>query len=348
MKIEIPDIAYDLKAQIQHKLDNKAKPVGSLGKLEDMALRIGQMQNSLSPKFNKPVMLVVASDHNITEEGVSPCPVEITWQQVKNFLVGGAGIGLFANLYAMDLWVADAGVNYDFESHPKLLDVKVRKGSRNFLHEPAMSKVECLQAIENGQKIVDDFHSNGTNVIGFGEMGIGNTSPATALLSVFANIPVEESVGPGAGLKPEGISHKANVLKKAIAKHGVSNDPIENLARFGGLEIATLCGAMLQAAKHQMVIVTDGFITTSALLVAQAINPKVLDYVFYSHQSQEQGHIKMIEYMKGEAILNLDLRLGEGTGAAIAYSVLKGAVAVLTDMTSFDEGDVTNTSHIKI
>lgn len=348
MNIEIPRIASQLKEQLQHTLDNKAKPVGSLGKLEEMALRIGQIQHTLTPQLNKPVMLVVASDHEVTDEGVSACPIELTWQQVKNFLQGGGGIGLFSKVYEMDLWVADAGVKYNFESHPKLFDVKVRKGSRNMLHEPAMTMDECLQAITNGQNIVDDFYDAGTNVIGFGEMGIGNTTPASALLSIFANIPVLESVGPGAGLNADGVNHKANVISQAMKKHGISDDPIENLARYGGLEIATLCGAMLQAAKHKMVIISDGFITTSALLVAHAINPAVLDYVFFSHKSQEQGHHKMIAHLNGDAILDLGLRLGEGTGAAIAYSVIKGAVAILSNMTSFDEGEVTNTSHIRI
>lgn len=348
MQFNIPDIALHLKNDIQHKLDNKAKPVGSLGRLESMALQIGMIQHSLTPVLANPVMLTVASDHKITEEGVSPCPVDITWQQVHNFLAGGGGIGLLSRVYGMDLWVADAGVDFDFKPHPKLIDVKVKKGSANFSKTHAMTKDECLQALKNGADIVDRFYKNGTNIIGFGEMGIGNTTPASALLSIFTNLPVAECVGPGAGLQPDGVLHKQKVIEQAIIKHGISTDPIENLARFGGFEIATIAGAMLQAAANQMVIITDGFITTSALLTAQAINPKVMDYAFFSHQSEEQGHKKMIDYLGGKAILELGLRLGEGTGAAVAFSVIKGAVAVLSEMTSFDEGKVTNTSHIRI
>ncbi len=348
MEISIPAIGRDLREAIQHKLDNKAKPVGSLGKLESMAMQLGMMQHSLEPRLLKPVMLTVASDHKITEEGVSPCPVEITWQQVLNFLKGDSGIGLFSSLYGMDLWVADAGVDYDFEAHPKLLDVKVEKGSRNFLHTPAMSLENCRTAMQNGRDIVDRFQADGTNVMGFGEMGIGNTSPASALMSVFTGISVEDAVGPGSGLQPEGVKHKIAVIRQAIEKHGVSDDPVENLARFGGYEIATICGAMLQAAHHQMAIITDGFITTSALLVAQAINPQVMDYVFFSHQSQEKGHQAMVKYLGGDTILDLNLRLGEGTGAALAFSILKGAAAVLTDYTSFEAGGVHNTSHIRM
>ncbi len=348
IKTDIPNIAQHLKDEIQLKLDNKAKPVGSLGKLEEIALRIGMIQHSLTPKFTKPVILTVAADHHITKEGVSPCPVEITWQQVNNFLAGGGGIGLFSKVYGMDLWVADAGVDYDFPINEKLINVKIKKGSANFLYEPAMTLTECKQAINNGKEIVNKFHEQGTNIIGFGEMGIGNTTPASALMSIFCNLTIEDCVGPGSGLSYDGVSHKANVIKQAIEKHGVSSNPVENLARYGGLEIATIAGGMLQAAENKMIIITDGFITTSALLVAQAINPKVLNYAFFSHQSKEQGHIKMIEFMNGDAILDLDLRLGEGTGATLAYSILKGAVAVLTDMTSFEESKVINTSHIRI
>ncbi len=348
IETNIPDIAHYMKDEIQLKLDNKAKPVGSLGKLENMALRIGMIQHSLSPKLAKPVMLTIASDHHITNEGVSPCPVEITWQQVNNFLTGGGGIGLFSKVYGMDLWVADAGVNYDFPPNNKLIDVKIKKGSGNFLYEPAMTNTECEQALNNGRKIVNRFFEQGTNIIGFGEMGIGNTTPASALMSIICNLPVIDCVGSGSGLSTNGVNHKANVIKQAFNKHGISTNNTENLARFGGLEIATIAGGMLQAAENKMLIITDGFITTSALLVAQAINRKVLDYAFFSHKSKEQGHIKMVDFMHGDAILDLDLRLGEGTGAALAYSIMKGAVAVLSDMTSFEESNVINTSHIRI
>jgi len=345
-RFTIPKVATHLKNEIQYKLDHKTKPIGSLGALEEWAMKIAMVQHSLTPVLNQPVVLTVAADHKITEEGVSPCPVEITWQQVHNFLKGGGGIGLFSRLYEMDLWVADAGVDYNFEPHPKLIDVKVKKGSGNFAQTHAMSLQECEQAISNGRKMVDRFHANGTNIIAFGEMGIGNTTPATALLAVFAGVSVDEVVGPGSGLNKNEVLHKANVIKRAIKKHGVSDDPIENLARFGGLEIATIAGAMLQAAVNQMCIICDGFITTSALLVAHAINPEVLHYSFFSHQSNEQGHRKMVEFMGGKAMLELELRLGEGTGAVLAYSLLKGAVAVLSDMTSFEEAGITDTTHI--
>ncbi len=348
LEFEIPRLNAELIPHLQHKLDNKAKPVGSLGRLESLALQVGLIQNTLSPELKNPVMLTVAADHGITAEGVSPCPVEITWQQVKNFLQGGGGIGLLARIYGMDLWVVDAGVNYRFDAHPKLIDAKVAYGSENFLHQPAMSRENCMKAFDNGRQIVRRFFEAGSNVIGFGEMGIGNTTPASALLSIITGLPVDECVGPGAGLNSEGVSHKAKVIQAAIDKHGISESVLDNLARFGGYEIATITGGMIEAACCRMTILVDGFITTSAALVAQAMNPRVLDYCVFSHESDEQGHQKMLQFMGVTAVLKLGLRLGEGTGSAIAYSVLKGAVAVLSEMTSFEEAQVINTSHIRI
>lgn len=346
--ITISPVGHNLDARIQTKIDQKTKPIGSLGQLERLALQMARIQQTEAPVVSKPVMLTVASDHQICDEGVSPCPIEITWQQVLNFLDGGGGIGLFSAEFGWDLKVVDAGVNYDFEDHPKLIKAKVRKGSRNFLHGPAMTLDECLQALTNGREIVRKLHAEGTNIVGFGEMGIGNTSPASTLLSVLANIPIEETTGPGSGLSNAGVLAKTRVLKEAIEMNGVSESAIENLARFGGLEIATIAGGMLEAAANRMLIITDGFITTSGLLAAHAINPLVLDYAIFSHQSEEQGHKKMVDFLGGEPVLNLGLRLGEGTGAAMALPILKGAIAMLNKMTAFDETIVFNTANIDI
>ncbi len=343
--LKIPDLFEHLAVDVQHKLDQKTKPVGSLGMMERLAKRMALIQGTLLPQLSKPVMLTVASDHQICEEGVSPCPVEITWQQCLNFMNGGGGIGLFCQEFGFDHYVVDAGVDYDFPPHDRLIEAKVRKGTRNFLHEPAMTMEECLQAIENGRRIVAGFHQQGSNVVGFGEMGIGNTSPASALLSVFGGLSPDVTVGPGSGLSHEGVNHKMAVIQQAIAKHGVSDDPLVNLVNFGGLEIATICGGMIEAALRRMVILTDGFITTSAVLAAEAICPGVKDYVFFSHQSMEQGHRLMIDLLGGEPILHLDFRLGEGTGAAAAYPILKCSVAILNKMTSFEEAGVFNTAN---
>ncbi|WP_372776119.1 nicotinate-nucleotide--dimethylbenzimidazole phosphoribosyltransferase [Mangrovibacterium sp.] len=346
-EFEIPKIDNVLREVIQHKLDNKAKPVGSLGRLESLAMQVALIQNTATPELRKPVMLTVAADHGICAEGVSACPVDITWQQVLNFLQGGGGIGLLARVYGMELQVVDAGVNFDFNPHPNLIDAKIRKGSRNFLVDPAMTMAECMQAFNNGRRIVAKFNEQGTNIIGFGEMGIGNTTPASTLMSIICGIPVKDCVGPGAGLDQDGVSHKGRVIEQAIANHGISENVLENLARFGGLEIATIAGGMFEAAARRMVILVDGFITTSGMLVAQELNKRVLDYAVFAHVSDEQGHRRMLEYMHADPLLSFGLRLGEGTGAALAFPMVQGAVAVLSEMTSFEEAQVINTSHIR-
>jgi nicotinate-nucleotide--dimethylbenzimidazole phosphoribosyltransferase len=340
-----PTANEELRKLLQFNIDQKTKPVGSLGVLEELALQIGLIQGTTKPELKNPVMLTVASDHGITEEGVSPVPTEITWQQVNNFLNGGGGIGLFCKQYGFDLCVVDAGVDHDFEVHPRLINKKVRRGTRNFLKEPAMTTEECDQAIRNGRDVVASVAEKGSNVIGFGEMGIGNSSPATALLSVYTGLSVEECTGPGCGLDDEGVNRKAKVLRQAIEKHGISAKPEENLARYGGLEIATMVGGMLEAAQRRMVIVVDGFITTSAFLAAYEICPTVRDYAVFSHCSKEHAHIKMLDHMKGRPLLNLDLRLGEGTGSALAYPIIQGSVAMLNEMTSFGEAKVYNVAN---
>ncbi|PIF02239.1 MAG: nicotinate-nucleotide--dimethylbenzimidazole phosphoribosyltransferase [Draconibacterium sp.] len=332
----------ELQKLLQYNIDNKTKPLGSLGQLEELAMQIGLVQQTTQPSLNNPVMLTVAADHEITNEKVSPAPTEITWQQCLNFLNDGGGIGFLCQHFGFDLYVVDAGVNYVFEPHPKLIEKKVRKASRNFLYEPAMTLEECNQALQNGRDIVASFAEKGTNVIGFGEMGIGNSSPATALLSVYTGIPVEECTGPGCGLEPEGISHKAQILKQSIQKLGIADTPEENLARFGGLEIATIAGGMLEAARQRMLILVDGFIATSGFLAAYIINPTIKDYAIFAHCSHEPGHIKMLDFIGGKPVLNLKLRLGEGTGSALAYPIVQASVAMLNKMTSFAEAKVYN------
>lgn len=341
--IKIKSINHkELRLHIQNKLDQKTKPQGSLGRLEEIAMQIALVQGTNTPKLVNPVMLTIASDHHICEENVSPAPPEVTWQQVVNFLNGGGAIGLFCKLYGFDLRVVDAGVDKDLDSHPKLIDAKVRKGTRNFLHEHAMTLEECNKAIANGRDIVKNIAKQSTNVIGFGEMGIGNTTPATALLSAITGLSAKQCAGPGCGLNEQGVAHKADVIQKAIDKHGISEQPEENLARFGGLEIATMVGAMLEAAAQKMLILVDGFITGSAFLIAYEINNQIKDYAIFSHKSNEHAHVKMLEHMNAKAILDLDLRLGEGTGAALAYPIIQAAVEMLNNMSSFEETKVFN------
>ncbi len=344
INFNITPLTKELDSEIKFKIDHKTKPLGSLGLLEKIAYQICKIQETTTPILSNPHIILVGSDHNICEEGVSPCPQEITWQQMLNFSNGGGGIGLFSNLYNMKLKVVDAGVNYDFNGVDNIINAKIKNGSGNFLKGSAMTIDECINAINNGAKIVSELYDQGCNVVGFGEMGIGNTSPASILMHLFCNIPLDKCVGAGSGLNQEGVSNKLATLKQAVANHSNLSDPIEILAQFGGLEIATIAGGMLKAAELKMLILNDGFIITSALIAAQAINTHVTDYVIHSHHSKEGGHALMMNYFKAEPVLNLDLRLGEGTGAAIAYPIIQGAVAMINNMTSFDEAEITDTT----
>ncbi len=325
--------------ELQHKIDTRTKPLGSLGKLEKIALKIGTIQQTLTPELKNPAMLVFAADHGIVEEGVSPCPKELTWQMVKNFANGGAGINVFCRQHNFHLRVIDGGVDYDFEKDLSVENRKVARGTKNMLYEPAMSVELCMKAMEVGAECVREEAERGCNIIGFGEMGIANTSPASLLLHKYAKVPLEECVGRGAGLKEDGVLHKYEVLKQVSEKYNPQT-PLEILTTFGGIEIAMICGAVLEAKRQNMLIVADGFITSSGFLAAYEMQQDVLDNVIFSHQSNERGHKVMVEYMKGDPILHLDLRLGEGTGVPLVYPILQSSLIFLNEMAGFDEVDV--------
>lgn len=344
LTFNIQPLPNDLNEALKFEIDHKTKPLGSLGQLERIAYQLGRIQQSTHLKLSNPTVVLVGADHGICAQGVSPCPQKLTWQQMKNFAKKGGGIGLFANLYKLDMLTIDAGVDYQFSEKDLVEDYKVRNGSRDFSIEPAMTLEECEQAIKNGGTIVTKLYKKGCNVIAFGEMGIGNTSPASVLMSQLCNIPLVDCVGAGSGLDSKGIQHKLTVLKNALKKHGTFKDPFQTLACYGGLEIATICGGILKAAELKMLYINDGFIITSALLVAHAMYPEVLDYTIFSHQSNEGGHKQMIAHMHGEPILNLDLRLGEGTGAAMAFPIIQGAVEMMNKMTTFTQANVTDTT----
>ncbi|HEV7230338.1 MAG TPA: nicotinate-nucleotide--dimethylbenzimidazole phosphoribosyltransferase [Bacteroidia bacterium] len=328
---------------LRHKIDFKTKPRGALGILEEIALQIGRIQNTLTPVLNKPVILVFAADHGIANEGVSAYPQEVTYQMVLNFLNGGAAINVFCKQNGIDINIVDAGVNYDFPGGlAGLTRCKIGRGTKSFLREPAMSAEETQKAIQAGAKIVRDLHQQGSNIIGFGEMGIGNTASASALMSVICKKTVEECVGKGTGVDQAGLEKKKTVISQAIALHGGSHTPLDALRIFGGFEIAQMCGAMLQAAELGMVILVDGFISTAAFLVASEMEPAIKGYAIFCHQSGEQGHRVMLEYLKASSLLNLGMRLGEGTGSAVAYPVVKAAVSFLNEMASFESAGVTD------
>lgn len=325
--------------EIQQKIDSRTKPVGSLGKLEGIAFKVAKIQQTLTPVLRNPAILVFAADHGIADEGVSPHPKEITWQMVMNFVRGGAGINVFARQHNIHLEIIDAGVDYDFPPGLGIIDAKLMRGTHNMLYRPAMVRTICLRAMDKGAEQVRRQFERGCNIIGFGEMGIGNTSPASLLSHKFAGVPLTECVGRGAGLDDEGVRRKYEVLKQISEKYQPS-DAVDILATFGGLEIAMICGAILEAKRLNLLIIADGFITTSAFLAAHALQPDILDNTLFSHSSDEKGHARMLQYLNGDPILHLNLRLGEGTGVALAYPIIRSALTFLNEMASFEEAAV--------
>ncbi|NOZ83658.1 MAG: nicotinate-nucleotide--dimethylbenzimidazole phosphoribosyltransferase [Epsilonproteobacteria bacterium] len=336
----IEPVLKDLESALKNKIDNKTKPIGSLGKLEELALQIGCIQNTLSPKLNNPTIIVFAGDHGIAGEGVSAYPQEVTEQMVLNFLNGGAAINVFCRQNDIALKVVDAGVNADFESDLKLINAKIGYGTKNFLYEPAMSISQAEQAIKEGAEIVKQAFLSGCNIIGFGDMGIGDTSSASIIMSLLGDIPINECTGRGAGLDDEALKAKETILANAVNNLACDRTPISVLSTFGGFEIAMMSGAMLQAAALKMILLIDGFIVTSALLAAFRIDPNILDYCIFTHRSNENGHTLLMRLFNKEPLLDLGMRLGEGTGAALAYPIVEASVNFLNEMASFESANV--------
>ncbi|MRX46347.1 nicotinate-nucleotide--dimethylbenzimidazole phosphoribosyltransferase [Pedobacter puniceum] len=338
-KFEINSLNPQIKEQVQHIINHKTKPLGALGILEDLALRICLIQETVSPKIASPTVVVFAGDHGITQEGVSPYPQEVSWQMVMNFIAGGAAINVFTKQNGWDILVVDAGVNHDFDPALPLQHLKVAKGTQNFLHSPAMTKAQLDEALEKGTNLVKQIHAKGSNCIAFGEMGIGNTSAAAAIMHKITGIAMEACAGRGTGLNDEGLEKKIAILKQAIINNPAYT-PEEILQTFGGFEIAMIVGAMLSAAQQKMLIVVDGFIVSSALLIAHALYPQILDYCVFAHQSDETGHKQMLQFLKAKPLLNLNMRLGEGTGAALALPIIQASVNFINEMSSFESAGV--------
>ena len=337
--IAAPDDA--LRPALQAKIDGKTKPQGALGRLEALALQIGLIQQTLSPELRAPHILVCAGDHGAARAGISAYPQDVTWQMVENFLAGGAAINVFARANGIDLVVADAGVAHDFGRRENLVDAKVSpRCTANYLEGPAMTAAQCETAIARGADIVAGLHARGCNVVGFGEMGIGNTASASLITHFLAGIPLADCVGRGTGLDAAGLARKQAVLQRAAALYRGDCKPLSVLAQFGGFEIAMLAGGMLAAAERKMLLLIDGFIVTSALLVAATLYPATLQYCVFSHRSQERGHRLQLEHLGARPLLDMDLRLGEGTGAALAWPLVRAACAFLNEMASFESAGV--------
>ena len=335
-----------LAAALQDKIDRKTKPLGALGQLEAVAHRIGLIQQTLSPQLDRPHLLVFAGDHGAARAGVSAYPQDVTWQMVENFLAGGAAINVFCRLNGLGLSVVDAGVAHDFGGPREgLIDLKIAPGTANYVEQAAMSPGQCAQAIEQGAGIVLGLAATGCNVVGFGEMGIGNTASAALLTHCLTGAPLAECVGRGTGLDDAGLARKRALLERALARYrnsGGDDDAFRVLAEFGGFEIATLVGALLAAAEARMVLLIDGFIVGAAALVAARLAPEVLEYCIFCHRSAEPGHAAQLSALGAEPLLDHGLRLGEGTGAALAYPLVRAAVAFLNEMASFESAGVSD------
>ena len=348
----IADIADpQLTQALQHKLDHKTKPLGSLGRLEQLALRLGQIQGTASPDLQQPQMVVFAGDHGLAARGVSAFPSDVTWQMVENFLAGGAAVSVLARQHGLALTVVDCGVARDIApraavpGQPQLLVRKVAAGTQDASIGPAMTPAQCAQALHNGMDVVRGLPGN---ALLLGEMGIGNTSVASLLLARLCGVSLEDCTGAGTGLDAGGVARKRAVLAQALAANEGAVNPLDALAALGGFEVATLVGAVLQASSERRVIVVDGFITSAAVLVAARLQPHVLQRCVFAHGSAEPGHAHMLAHLlpgqQPQPLLDLGLRLGEGSGAALAWPLLQSACAVLREMASFEAAGVATQS----
>ena len=325
---------------VQQKIDNLNKPKGSLGRLEELAMQLCLVQQTLSPRLSHPCHLLLGGDHGIEREGVSVSPREVTWQQMINFTHGGGGVNMFCRQHGFKLHIVDVGVDYDLSGVPGIINHKIARGTRNFRYEAAMSDDEFNRTLEVGINLVDACHSEGCNVVSIGEMGIANTSPSSIWMHRFCNIPLQDCIGAGAGLDNAGIRHKYEILSEADA-----NCPATSVADviryFGGFEMVAAIGAMLRAAELHLIILVDGFIMTACALAATRLYPAAQDYMIFTHCGDESGHRRMLDSMGARALLSLGLRLGEGTGALCAFPIVDSACRMINEMNNFKDAEIT-------
>ena len=416
-EFHIKPVCRNMQTEIQDKIDNLNKPKGSLGRLEELAMQVCLVQQTLSPSLAHPCHLLLGGDHGIEREGVSVSPREVTWQQMINFTRGGGGVNMFCRQHGFKLRIVDVGVDYDFsidhspltidhtatpeEAHSpnnrqwsmvngqwpmanglSIIDRKIARGTRNFLYEPAMSEEEFNRAISIGSDLVDDCLAEGCRVLSIGEMGIANTSPSSIWMSLFGNIPLKDCIGAGAGLASEGIRHKYEVLAKAIDNFRVKSEELrvknesnkqgsegnsdssfftlhsslqatdsslftlrssldEVIRYFGGFEMVAAIGAMLRAAEQHVLILVDGFIMTACAIAAIRLYPAAQDYMIFTHCGDESGHKRMLDIVGAKPLLNLGLRLGEGTGALCAFPIVDSAVRMMNEMNNFQNAKIT-------
>jgi nicotinate-nucleotide--dimethylbenzimidazole phosphoribosyltransferase len=330
-----------LAARLRHRIDHLIKPLGSLGRLEALMLQIGLLQGRVDPQLDAPQAVVFAADHGLAARGVSAYPGEVTAQMVENFLAGGAAISVLARLHGLGLTVVDAGVRVPVAPRAGLVSQPVARGTADALEGPAMTHAQCEQALALGRDVVRSLPGN---ALVLGEMGIANSSAAALIVARLTGVPLKRCVGRGTGLDDAGLARKLAVLEQVAARHAATTQPLDVLAAFGGFEIAALAGAILQAASERRLVVIDGFIVGAALLVAHALQPTVLRACVLAHRSHEAGHALVLAHLGAEPLLALDLRLGEGSGAALAWPLITGALALLNGMASFDSAGVSTAS----
>ena len=341
---DIQSVDNSLQPTIQAKIDNLNKPKGSLGRLEELAMQICLIQQTLEPSLAHPCHLLLGGDHGIEREGVSVSPREVTWQQMINFTHGGGGVNMFCRQHGFKLRIVDVGVDYDLSNVEGIINRKIARGTRNFLYEPAMSEKEFDQAIQIGCDLVEDCIAEGCRILSIGEMGIANTSPSSIWMHLFTGIPLKDCIGAGAGLDAPGIRHKYEVLSNALANYQANTHhptPITHIRHFGGYEMIAAIGAMLKAAEKHLVILVDGFIMTACALAAIQLYPAAKDYMIFTHCGDESGHKRMLDAMAAKVLLNLGLRLGEGTGALCAFPIVDSAVRMMNEMNNFDNARIT-------
>ena len=342
---DIQPLNKSMQAAIQKKIDNLNKPKGSLGRLEELAMQVCLIQQTLEPSLAHPCHLLLGGDHGIEREGVSVSPREVTWQQMINFTRGGGGVNMFCRQHGFKLRIVDVGVDCDLSKFDGIIDRKIARGTKNFLYEPAMSEEEFNKAIQIGSDLVDDCIAEGCRILSIGEMGIGNTSPSSIWMSIFGDIPLKDCIGAGAGLNNDGIRHKYEVLSKAVSRHQLYLSPLTShllpLRIFGGFEMIAAIGAMLRAAEQHLIILVDGFIMTACALAAIRLYPASQDYMIFTHCGDESGHKMMLDIINAKPLLHLGLRLGEGTGALCAFPIIDSAVRMMNEMNNFDNAKIT-------
>ena len=337
----IQPLDADLLQQTQARLDSKTKPLGSLGRLEEFARQLVSISGSPSPDLSKKVIFTFAGDHGVVEEGVSAFPKEVTPQMVFNFLRGGAGVNVLARHAGAEVRVVDVGVDFDFENCPGLIHKKVARGTANLAKGAAMTHDQALAALTVGIELADQCQAEGIGLVGTGEMGIGNTTPSSAIIASIGGFSPEQVTHRGTGINDQALQVKVTAIRQGLALNQPDPaNPLDVLAKVGGLEIAAIAGLVLGCAANRIPVVVDGFISTAGALIASELHPQVRDYLFAAHESVEVGHRFMLERIGIRPMLNLDLRLGEGTGAALAMPLIEAGVKILLEMATFEQAGV--------